>query len=105
MHERLEQQRFDGVDLALPHAFDLLDDVLPIHLIVDPLAAGDAAQECGLTLAPGHHVGLVEVAHRALGSPAANQLSATSNPRAVAGRAIIWRYQRPTLGNSARSTW
>jgi hypothetical protein len=44
MQECLRRPGLNGVDLALSDGFNLLDDVLPIDLIVDLLAGGDAAQ-------------------------------------------------------------
>jgi hypothetical protein len=40
MDDRLGEQGADCVNLLVAHALDLLDDVRPIDLIVDALAAG-----------------------------------------------------------------
>ena len=45
--------------LLIAHALDLIDDVFPVHLIVDPLAGGNAAQRFRLTFRPAQNVGVV----------------------------------------------
>src|SRR6516225_6992072 len=54
------------MQLFAAHALDLLDDVLTIDLIVDPLAGRDPAQQRRLLLRPGQDGLLVKVGH---GSP------------------------------------
>jgi hypothetical protein len=40
------------VQLVAAHAFDLLDDVLPVHLVVHALTVRKAPQQLALSLAP-----------------------------------------------------
>lgn len=53
MQQGLDQMRFNRAQFPSAHSFDLLDDVLPIHLIGDPFALGDPAQQYRLPLRPG----------------------------------------------------
>ena len=63
VHERLEQQRFDRVQLLASHALDLLDDVHPVRPFIDRFARGDPPQQIALALAPQQDVVVVQVAH------------------------------------------
>ena len=49
-----------GVEFRQAHVLDLLDDVLPVH-VVHPLAAREAAQQAGLVFRPGESVAVVEI--------------------------------------------
>ena len=64
--ERLNEERFDRVQLFRARALDLVDDVLPIDLFVDPLAGGKPAQQRGLLFGPEQDILLIKVVH---GSP------------------------------------
>jgi hypothetical protein len=64
MDESLPQQRLDREQLLASHALDLLDDVLPVHLAIDPFTAGETAQQLALALGPQQDVILIKRAHR-----------------------------------------
>jgi hypothetical protein len=57
------EQVGDAVELAPAHVAHLLDQVLPVHGVVHPLPAGEAAEQVGLLLGPEEDVGVVEAAH------------------------------------------
>ena len=65
--ECLHEQRLNRMQLLAAHALDLLDHVLPIDLVVDPLARGEPTQQLRLALGPQQNIIVVEVAHAALG--------------------------------------
>src|SRR5438309_1063619 len=50
VHERLDQQRPDRRKLAPSHALDLLHDVRPIHLVIDPLTISEQLEKRALML-------------------------------------------------------
>jgi hypothetical protein len=43
--ERLPQQRLDREQLLSAQALDLLDDVLPVHLVINSFTAGETVQQ------------------------------------------------------------
>src|SRR6516225_7657817 len=57
--ESLNEERFDRMQLLAAHALDLVDDVRPIDLLIDPLASGETAQQRCLLLRPEQDILLV----------------------------------------------
>ena len=65
--ECLHEQRLNRMQLLAANALDLLDHVLPIDLVVDPLARCEPTQQLSLALGPQQNIIVVEAAHAALG--------------------------------------
>jgi hypothetical protein len=52
MHEGVERQRFDSMQLLAPRAFDLLDGSHPVRPFIHRLARGKPSQQVALAIAP-----------------------------------------------------
>ena len=60
--ERYDQRRGDRPQFLAAHGLHLLDDVLPVDLVVDRLTLRQTPQQRGLAFGPAHDISVV-VAH------------------------------------------